>query len=69
MWPGDLQAIMSGLNNLPTEHGFPSGARAYVAQEVIDLGILNSNKIMWYKTLENFGMYAEEFDSSYLRRW
>jgi alpha-amylase len=39
MWPGDLAAIMGSLNNLPTEHGFPSGSRAYVAQEVIDLGM------------------------------
>jgi alpha-amylase len=38
MWPADLQAIYSRLKNLPTSHGFPSGARAFITQEVIDLG-------------------------------
>ena len=38
MWPGDLQAIIGGLNNLPTDKGFPSGSRPYIYQEVIDLG-------------------------------
>ncbi|EDW08396.1 alpha-amylase A [Drosophila mojavensis] len=38
MWPGDLQAIYSRLNNLNTAHGFSSGARPYIFQEVIDLG-------------------------------
>lgn len=38
MWPGDLQAIASRLNNLPTEKGFPAGSRPFIFQEVIDLG-------------------------------
>lgn len=38
MWPGDMQAIFSQLNNLPTDHGFPANARAFLFQEVIDLG-------------------------------
>lgn len=38
MWPGDLSVIYSRLSNLNTNHGFPSGARPYVYQEVIDLG-------------------------------
>ncbi|CAH2096390.1 unnamed protein product [Euphydryas editha] len=38
MWPGDLRIIYSRLRNLNTEHGFPSGARPYIYQEVIDLG-------------------------------
>jgi len=35
MWPGDLQAIVSGLNDLPTSKGFPGGSRALIFQEVI----------------------------------
>lgn len=38
MWPGDLQAIYSAVNNLNTGHGFPSGSRPFLFQEVIDLG-------------------------------
>ncbi|XP_011700976.1 PREDICTED: alpha-amylase 2 [Wasmannia auropunctata] len=37
MWPGDLKVIYSRLKNLNTEH-FPSGARPYIVQEVIDYG-------------------------------
>nr|ABC68516.1 alpha-amylase [Blattella germanica] len=38
MWPADLQYIYSKVNNLNTDHGFPSGARPFFYQEVIDLG-------------------------------
>jgi len=38
MWPGDLQAIVGRLDNLPTSKGFPAGARPMIFQEVIDLG-------------------------------
>ena len=38
MWPGDLQAIVSGLNDLPTSKGFPGGSRALIFQEVIQSG-------------------------------
>ncbi|KFB41217.1 AGAP002318-PA-like protein [Anopheles sinensis] len=38
MWPGDLQAIYSRMDDLPTSHGFPAGARPFITQEVIDLG-------------------------------
>lgn len=38
MWPGDLQEIYWRLNNLNTNYGFPSGARPFITQEVIDLG-------------------------------
>ncbi|XP_022909394.1 alpha-amylase A-like [Onthophagus taurus] len=38
MWPGDLEVILGRVNNLNTDYGFPSGARPYVYQEVIDLG-------------------------------
>ncbi|XP_030755557.1 alpha-amylase-like [Sitophilus oryzae] len=36
MWPADLQAIFGSLNDLNTDHGFASGARAFIFQEVID---------------------------------
>lgn len=38
MWPGDLRIIYERVKNLNTAHGFPSGARPYIVQEVIDLG-------------------------------
>lgn len=38
MWPGDLRIIFDRLHNLNTDHGFPSGARPYIYQEVIDFG-------------------------------
>jgi len=38
MWPGDMQIIMSRLNDLNTDHGFAPGTRPFIAQEVIDLG-------------------------------
>jgi alpha-amylase len=37
-WPADMLAIFGGLNNLNTQFGFPAGAKAFVYQEVIDLG-------------------------------
>jgi len=38
MWPKDLYQIYSRLRSLNTAHGFAAGARAYIVQEVIDLG-------------------------------
>ncbi|RZC41135.1 Alpha-amylase domain containing protein, partial [Asbolus verrucosus] len=38
MLPADLGVIFSSLKNLNTDHGFPSGARPFIYQEVIDLG-------------------------------
>ncbi|XP_050666679.1 alpha-amylase 4N-like isoform X4 [Leptidea sinapis] len=38
MWPGDLRVIYDRLRNLDPSHGFASGARPYIYQEVIDLG-------------------------------
>lgn len=38
MWPRDLGVIINRLNNLNPVHGFPSGARPYIYQEVIDYG-------------------------------
>ena len=38
MWPEDLRLIYNGLNDLNTNHGFAPGSKAYIFQEVIDLG-------------------------------
>jgi len=38
MWPGDLDAIFSSLNDLPTSKGFSGGSRPFIFQEVIDQG-------------------------------
>ena len=38
MWPSDLEIIYSRVKNLNTNFGFPSGARPFFTQEVIDLG-------------------------------
>lgn len=38
MWPADLEAIYSQVNDLNTEFGFAKGSRPYIYQEVIDLG-------------------------------
>ncbi|XP_069361424.1 alpha-amylase 2-like isoform X2 [Maniola hyperantus] len=38
MWPEDLEVIYNRLKNLNTAHGFPSNARPYIYQEVIDYG-------------------------------
>ncbi|XP_058460013.1 alpha-amylase 2-like [Malaya genurostris] len=38
MWPQDLKLIYERVNNLNISHGFAPGARAFITQEVIDLG-------------------------------
>ena len=38
MWPADLEYIYGKVNGLSSDHGFESGARPYIYQEVIDLG-------------------------------
>uniref|UniRef100_W8BYH3 Alpha-amylase n=2 Tax=Ceratitis capitata TaxID=7213 RepID=W8BYH3_CERCA len=38
MWPEDLEKIYNRVNNLSTTHGFDTGARPFIFQEVIDLG-------------------------------
>lgn len=38
MWPSHLFNIVSELNYLSTQHGFPGGSRPFIYQEVIDLG-------------------------------
>jgi alpha-amylase len=36
MWTEDIAAITSGVNNLPTEHGFAPNSKLFVYSEVID---------------------------------
>ncbi|GLV35220.1 Amylase related [Carabus blaptoides fortunei] len=38
MWPADMQAILSRVKNLNTEHGFAANSRPFIYQEVIDRG-------------------------------
>uniref|UniRef100_A0A023EVZ4 Alpha-amylase n=1 Tax=Aedes albopictus TaxID=7160 RepID=A0A023EVZ4_AEDAL len=38
MWPADLKVIYEKVKNLNSTHGFKSGARPFITQEVIDLG-------------------------------
>lgn len=38
IWPQNLKDMYESLKPLNTAHGFEDGARAYIAQEVIDLG-------------------------------
>ena len=38
MWPVDMNAIFSSVNDLSTEKGFPNGTRPFIIQEVVDLG-------------------------------
>jgi len=38
MWPNDLNAIFSALDDLSTAKGFPAETRPFIAQEVIDRG-------------------------------
>lgn len=38
MWPEDLRVIYGRVKDLSREHGFAAGARAFIYQEVIDMG-------------------------------
>ena len=38
MWPGDLEIIYNQLKDLNTSHGFVTGTRPFIYQEVIDYG-------------------------------
>ncbi|XP_018351449.1 PREDICTED: alpha-amylase-like [Trachymyrmex septentrionalis] len=55
MWPEDLKVIYSRVKNLNPKHNFPSGARPYVFQEVIDYG---SEAISKYE-YNSFGAVTE----------
>lgn len=43
MWPADLQYIYGHTKDLNINHGFPSGARPFFYQEVIDMGKYESD--------------------------
>ena len=38
MWPSDLKEIYDRLHDLNPSYGFPSGARPYIYQDVLDIG-------------------------------
>ena len=38
MWPEEQKSLYGMLHDLPTSHGFPSGTKAWIGQEVIDQG-------------------------------
>jgi len=38
MWPADLRYIYSQLKALNTDHGFATGSRPFIYQQVVDLG-------------------------------
>jgi alpha-amylase len=61
MWPGDVSAIVSRLNNLNTAHGFAANSRPFITQEVIDLGSEAITKYEYtdYGTVTEFRYSAE----------
>lgn len=61
MWPGDMQAIFSRLKNLNTNYGFASNSRAFITQEVIDLGgeAISKNEYTHLGTVTEFRYSAE----------
>lgn len=80
IWPEDLKAIFEKVNNLPTAHGFPSGARPVVFQEVLDGGadvISASEYFQTGRTTEfrgggHIGTVFRRLDNQqlrYLRNW
>ena len=46
MWPNNLNAIVSALDDLSTEKGFPAEMRPFIAQEVIDQGGNVANSLL-----------------------
>ena len=38
MWPEEQKSLYGKLHDLPTSHGFPSGTKPWIGQEVIDQG-------------------------------
>ncbi|KAG5676206.1 hypothetical protein PVAND_006055 [Polypedilum vanderplanki] len=61
MWPADVQNIVSRLNNLNTNHGFPANARPFITQEVIDLGgeAIKKDEYLHIGTITEFRYSAE----------
>jgi len=80
MWPGDMEVIFSRLNNLPSGHGFPAGAKPFVVQEVIDLGgeaisadeYLGIGRVTEFRYSRDLGSVFKKFDGqklSYLKNF
>ena len=64
MWPGDLDAIFSGLNNLNSE--FPAGSRPMIFQEVIDNGKSKFKYSFNCLTMPNIACVRKNFTSSHI---
>lgn len=47
MWPTDLEAIYSRLDNLNVDFGFSAGSRAFMYHEVVDYGSQSSDVGRW----------------------
>ncbi|KAK9688399.1 Alpha amylase, C-terminal all-beta domain [Popillia japonica] len=78
MWPEDLAVIYSRLNDLNTEHGFASGSRPFLYQEVIDLGgeaisaseYVGMGRITEFKHSAEIGRVFRGYDQlAYLENW
>ncbi|KAI4459936.1 alpha-amylase [Holotrichia oblita] len=78
MWPEDLEVIFKRLNYLNTNHGFASGARPFIFQEVSDLGgdaishreYLHLGRITEFKFSVEIGRMFRGFDQlRYLTYW
>ena len=56
-----MDYIFGRLNNLNTAHGFASGARPFITQEVIDLGgeAITKNEYLHLGTITEFRYSAE----------
>ncbi|XP_056379383.1 pancreatic alpha-amylase-like isoform X1 [Hyla sarda] len=79
MWPGDIQAIVTRLNDLNTKW-FPNGTRPFIFQEVIDLGgegisckeYFDIGRITEFKYGTKLGIVIRKWDNekmAYLKNW
>ncbi|XP_058467619.1 alpha-amylase A-like [Malaya genurostris] len=61
MWPAELEMVYGALHDLNTDHGFKSGARAFITQEVIDLGggAISRDEYTHLGTITEFRFSAE----------
>jgi alpha-amylase len=80
MWPEDLRIMVGRLNSLPTDHGFPSGAKPFVFQEVIDFGedsipasqYTGHGRVTEFKAAANIAEVIRKNDNQqlkYLKNW
>lgn len=79
MWPGDMKAILDKLNPLNTTW-FPEGSKAFIYQEVIDLGgesiksseYFDLGRVTEFKFGAKLGTVLRKWDGermAYLRNW